>query len=145
MKISTERALTPGPVAHSEEIQFEPSDCTILEWKGYSGRGGDIEGMFAVDRAGLDRLVELIGTTVYFGEVLGKHSDVCLDLEWNQFTTRANGEQAAMVVAILDTNSFGGFNPLDYDLCEECGDTFTANNCKPGQCGYKWGDDEAQH
>lgn len=121
-------------MAHNEENQFEPSEYTILNWVGYSGRGGDIEGMFGVDSAGLERLRSRIGTTIYMGEVLGKHSDVYFDLKWGQFTTIANGPEAASVARILGTHSFGGFNPMDYDECRECGDTWPEMKCTDDHC-----------
>lgn len=41
------------------------------------GRMGDLEGIFLADSSEVDALV---GKTVYFGEVLGKHSDIRVEI-----------------------------------------------------------------
>jgi hypothetical protein len=46
------------------------------------GRQGELDGLFIEDEKEVERA---IGKRVYFGEVLGKHSEICGDLEEEDF------------------------------------------------------------
>lgn len=90
------------------------------------GRGGDLDGKFVVDQRGKDALDALIQskTEVYFGEVLGKHSEVRGAIEPKEITpiaaTDAEIETVLRVfgVAIDPAGApwatLSGFNPLAY-------------------------------
>ena len=86
------------------------------------GRMGDLNGIFAVNDVGQAALDAIIGTEVYFGEVLGKHSEVQGTLEPEEVTTiNATPEDVATVVRVLigempacGWRTISGFNPLDY-------------------------------
>lgn len=47
------------------------------------GRSGELEGIFVEDPKNIDKI---IGTTIHFGEILGKHSDVSFEIEDDMFT-----------------------------------------------------------
>lgn len=88
------------------------------------GRMGDLEGIFAVNDKGQKVLDDLMdtGRQVYFGEVLGKHSEIMGPIE-DQDIALATGseEEVAVVMRVfgVDFNDEGwatinGTNPLDY-------------------------------
>lgn len=47
------------------------------------GRTGELEGIFVEDPK---NIAKIIGQTVYFGEILGKHSDISFEMEDDMFT-----------------------------------------------------------
>jgi hypothetical protein len=82
-------------------------------WRFYwdCGRSGDVEGLFVATE---ERVDNLIGQRVDFGEILGKHSEVYgvideADIE----KIDMDEETIEKVCKILGTN-WGGYNPLDY-------------------------------
>lgn len=73
------------------------------------GRMGNLEGIFISTKTKVD---SIIGKYIYFGEVLGKHSEIYGDIErdWIEFIT--DDENA---IEIFDKHSLSsGFNPFDY-------------------------------
>lgn len=73
-------------------------------------RGGDIEGLFLATPEEVDAIV---GQTVYFGEVLGKHSSVDGELREEDFE-RLNASEAFITeFEQLFPDGFG-YNPLNY-------------------------------
>ena len=79
------------------------------------GRMGDLEGVFVADTEDVEYLVNN-KISVYFGEVLGKHSEIsgCVaESEIKQITT---DEKVIKVVEDYDLQS--GYNPFDYTICE---------------------------
>lgn len=88
-------------------------------WKFYwdCGRSGDVEGFF---RATKEEVESAIGMNVYFGEILGKHSEVEGVLEEGDL--RLISDDAV----IVNTYNTSGYNPLEYIMykCEECGDSY---------------------
>lgn len=79
------------------------------------GRSGELEGLFIATEAEVN---DAIGKQVYFGEVLGKHSEVYGNLEEGDMTKI---EVSPETLAELE-DKFGytvsGYNPLSY-LSEE--------------------------
>lgn len=74
-------------------LQIEKEDLAILkiEWH---GRGGDSYEHRVYPKETAKRLKELlIGKFAYLGEVWGKHSEVCGDLEDNHITIEDNKEK----------------------------------------------------
>lgn len=86
------------------------------------GRSGSLPGLVAVDGRGEALLNALVssGTDVYFGEVLGKHSDVCGPIETRDFSIL--GVSCKLVCALVDELGYdaepwytiSGYNPLAY-------------------------------
>lgn len=54
----------------------------VYRWFADFGRMGSLDGVFT---ARADEVAAFVGKHVYFGEVLGKHSDVSCTLEADQF------------------------------------------------------------
>ncbi|MCI7388438.1 MAG: hypothetical protein MSH64_17590 [Bacteroides uniformis] len=78
------------------------------------GRMGNLEGVFIADTEDVEYLVNN-KISVYFGEVLGKHSEIsgCVaESEIKQITT---DENVIKIVEEYGLNS--GYNPLEYTLC----------------------------
>ena len=87
------------------------------------GRSGELDGLFV---ATPEVLEPLFGKEIYFGEVLGKHSEIFDTLERDEITTKSDDSEfvTKMVEVLgLDTSSgwatVSGFNPLDYYEPEE--------------------------
>ena len=75
------------------------------------GRSGYLEGLFIAEE---DEIKNLIGKEVYFGEVLGKHSEVYDDMTEEMFTVI---DVPSEVVSILEEKvgaNISGYNPLEY-------------------------------
>lgn len=75
------------------------------------GRSGNLEGLFIAEESEVDKI---LGKEVYFGEVLGKHSEVSgiiseLDIE----VISEDQEKIEWLVSILGKD-ISGYNPLNY-------------------------------
>lgn len=81
------------------------------------GRQGDVSGMFIADK---NYVETCIGSSVYFGEILGKHSEVYGTLDAEDLSVMTDDqdfiEKFETIMGLTDTIS--GYNPLDY-LTEE--------------------------
>lgn len=73
------------------------------------GRNGAVEGLFVEEPEVVEKA---IGKEVYFGEILGKHSEVYCCLDKDSFKVVSDD---AKVVEIFETHVGDfGYNPLDY-------------------------------
>ena len=82
----------------------------LFQWD--CGRMGDLEGIFIADSADVE---SLIGKNVYFGEVLGKHSEIEGVIENGDITLKT--DDPAFIADLekhLGTGTLSGHNPLDY-------------------------------
>lgn len=82
------------------------------------GRMGDVEGVFSAT----DKEIEnALGKRIYFGEILGKHSEIYGDLDKEDLTVLTDDQDF-----IKKANDYGllptGHNPLDYLPEEEITD-----------------------
>jgi hypothetical protein len=86
------------------------------------GRSGELEGLFVATE---EEVKDAIGRDVYFGEVLGKHSEVYGVLEEQDLDRLDISPDAVAEVSKFLGSDWSGFNPLDYikTYCEECGDS----------------------
>lgn len=76
------------------------------------GRMGDLDGIFVADEAEINRL---IGKEIYFGEVLGKHSEVFGTLEKNELEILSDDQSMIeKLVSAVGRNTISGYNPIDY-------------------------------
>ena len=89
-----------------------------FEWD--VGRMGDVHGMFVADEADIEKAM---GQDVYFGEILGKHSEVRGVLEEDDLKILSENPDFVQQFKEIMPNGFG-YNPLDYITyyCEECGE-----------------------
>lgn len=104
------------------EIVANYKDYKELLWKfyWYYGRQGEVEGVFKATR---EEINKAIGNEVYFGEILGKHSEVGGVLEENDFELLSDNS----LYVINATES--GYNPLEYIRyeCSKCGNTYSVD------------------
>lgn len=73
------------------------------------GRMGTLMGLFVADARVIN---EAIGRKVYFGEVLGKHSEIFGELTSDQFEVHSSDPNFMEKFERLGCSS--GYNPLDY-------------------------------
>lgn len=75
------------------------------------GRSGELNGLFIADIDEMKKLVQN-ATEVYFGEVLGKHSEVMGPIEECDYTFITADENVIEIVEQYGLEN--GFNPFDY-------------------------------
>lgn len=81
-----------------------------FEWD--CGRNGSIEGLFIADSS---NVANAIGKQVYFGEVLGKHSEVFGTLEKDEIVLITEDQDFITACRkIFKYDTLSGYNPLDY-------------------------------
>lgn len=83
------------------------------------GRSGSVSGLFVATE---EEVKEAIGKRVYFGEILGKHSEVYGLLEERDVTkVELDSETVEKVEKILG-DTWSGHNPLEYVYydCSRC-------------------------
>lgn len=80
-------------------------------WKFYwdCGRQGSVEGTFVATQAEIDAA---IGAQVYFGEILGKHSEVYGSLDAADLTLLS--EDQSFIESWKNLSADTGYNPLEY-------------------------------
>lgn len=76
------------------------------------GRMGDLDGLFIADSAEVDRVIRH-NAYAYFGEVLGKHSEVSCNLNANMFEVKSTDQDFIQNLEELLGTSISGCNPLD--------------------------------
>lgn len=75
------------------------------------GRMGELEGLFISTQEKVDKLVES-RIEVYFGEVLGKHSEVYGSIDKDEIIFVSDNEE---VIKVIEDNKLTmGYNPFDY-------------------------------
>jgi len=80
------------------------------------GRNGELNGLFIADDGDVNELMKN-GTVVYFGEVLGKHSEIMGPIEKDDLTFVTHDEK---VIAVIEHFKLEiGFNPFDYMEVDE--------------------------
>lgn len=73
------------------------------------GRQGDVTGIFLADG---EDVQEIIGHELYFGEILGKHSEVVFSLEQGDLKLATNNPIAVDIFRRYKLDS--GYNPFNY-------------------------------
>ena len=76
------------------------------------GRMGDLDGLFIAEEA---EVKAIIGKEIYFGEVLGKHSEIVVTLEEKDLAVKS--EDSAFIETlreVIGRDTISGHNPLDY-------------------------------
>lgn len=82
-------------------------------WKFYwdCGRMGEVEGLFVASE---EQVNSALGKHVYFGEILGKHSDVHGTLEEKDLTVIEVPESAIEAIVAVTGENISGYNPLEF-------------------------------
>lgn len=106
--------LPKGSLA--EEKTDAVSDKGIFKFFWNCGRDGCLEAVFVANK---DKVTSALGKYVYFGEVLGKHSQVHGELDADDFEMLT--DDAAMVELFEKHRLATGHNPLEF-LQEESDD-----------------------
>lgn len=81
-----------------------------------AGRMGTLYGMFVAEKEKVEELMKS-KRVIYFGEVLGKHSEIMGPIEDADITFVSSDEKVLAVVEHFDLEF--GFNPFDYDEVDE--------------------------
>lgn len=75
------------------------------------GRSGDVEGLFIADK---DVVEKTYGEEIYFGEILGKHSEVYGTLERGDITLQTDDQDFIQkFIEIMGDGTISGYNPLE--------------------------------
>ena len=87
-------------------------------WKFYwdCGRMGEVEGLFIATE---NEIQNAIGKNIYFGEILGKHSEVYGTLDENDLEKINLDSVSIERIAELLGDNWSGYNPLEYIDDEE--------------------------
>lgn len=75
------------------------------------GRMGFVEGLFICTQEEVDNA---IGRNVYFGEILGKHSEICGTLDASEIDCISEDQEKVEWLFNLLGHSVSGYNPLEY-------------------------------
>lgn len=103
------------------------------EFKWDCGRGGNVNGRFL---AKPEEVEKIIGTEVYFGEILGKHSEVYGIIEKGEITLVTDDQDFIKRAEELKVNLCSGYNPFHYVKCTKCGDRDCGVDVMTGICEY---------
>lgn len=81
------------------------------------GRMGDLDGLFVAEP---EEVEALYGKKIYFGEVLGKHSEIYGTFNPEDVTVISTDQKKIKwLVSVIGFTTISGFNPLDYYEEEE--------------------------
>jgi hypothetical protein len=78
---------------------------------------GSLDGVFIYRQENWDKILEACEnkTEVYFGEVLGKHSEIYGNLHMNAFEVLSEDQELCKKLLEVFPNGYlSGHNPLDY-------------------------------
>lgn len=75
------------------------------------GRSGDVEGLFISTPS---QVSKIIGKRVYFGEILGKHSEVEVTIKEGHIRLESEEEDKVLWLKELLGETVSGYNPLSY-------------------------------
>jgi len=83
----------------------------IAEFFWDCGRMGDVQGMFVTTEEALEKAY---GKKVYFGEILGKHSEVYGTLDRKDITIKSSDQDfIAKFIEVMGDGTISGYNPLE--------------------------------
>lgn len=84
----------------------------IFQFNCDCGRSGELDGIFVADH---EEVENLIGKGIYFGEVLGKHSEIYGVLEEDEIKVISDDQEfIEKFEEIMGSGTISGFNPLDF-------------------------------
>jgi len=83
-------------------------------------RMGDLEGVFIAKKS---KVKKTIGKQLYFGEVLGKHSEISGTLDEEDLTILSDDQDfIQQCIKVFGPGTISGYNPLSYISDEESDD-----------------------
>ena len=89
----------------------------IYKFERNCGRMGDMAGVFVAEASEIEAL---IGKNIYYGEVLGKHSEIDDDLAEDHLTVLSDDlDFVTKFIEVMGEGTISGINPLDYYDPEE--------------------------
>lgn len=99
--------MTLSLIDKIDNVVKSASECKKCLWSFYwdCGRQGEVEGLF---KATKEEVENAIGKEVYFGEILGKHSEIYGTIEEGEIELVSDNP----IEVINATES--GYNPLEY-------------------------------
>lgn len=84
----------------------------IYEFNWDCGQMGELEGLFIAEEFDIEKL---IGKEIYFGEVLGKHSEIFGILEEKDLIVKSDDQDFIQkFIEIMGDSTISGYNPIDY-------------------------------
>lgn len=84
----------------------------IYEFYWDCGRMGNVTGTFVAKKEDVEKS---IGKTVYFGEILGKHSEIYGTLEWEDLSLKSDDQEFIKTFEeIMGKYWSTGYDPLEY-------------------------------
>lgn len=87
-------------------------DLVLAKFYWNCGRMGDVEGIFFTTKEDIQKA---IGKTVYFGEILGKHSEVYGTLHEKDIEILIDDHALVNILKEkLVNNTVSGYNPFEY-------------------------------
>lgn len=103
----SQEEMTLNIVDKINQIENECNDNNLCLWSFFwdCGRQGEVEGLFKATR---EEVENATGKDVYFGEILGKHSEVYGTLEEGEITLES--DDSLVVLNAIES----GYNPLEY-------------------------------
>lgn len=91
----------------------DSNEKAVYKLKVDCGRQGELEGLFIAKKNHVKILLES-GLEIYFGEVLGKHSEIYGILEEKEVIFVSDSQE---VIDIIETHELqNGFNPFEYQV-----------------------------
>ena len=99
--------MTLSLIDKIDNVVKSASECKECLWSFYwdCGRQGEVEGLF---KATKEEVENAIGKEVYFGEILGKHSEVYGTLEEGEIELVSDNP-----IEVMNATE-SGYNPLEY-------------------------------
>lgn len=82
----------------------------------YCRRSGRVEGLFISTQEEVDKL---LGKEIYFGEILGKHSEVSGTIDEGDITLVSSDQEKVNWLLGLLGYTVSGYNPFDYYELEQ--------------------------
>jgi len=104
----------------------------IYEFHWDCKRMGDVYGVFIADK---ENVAKVIGKKIYFGEILGKHSEIYGVLEDSDLTIKSEDQYfIAKCIEVFGDGTISGYNPLDYYDPEDGEVDFDMNDNEDDVC-----------
>ena len=110
------------------------SNVNLYEMIFDCGRMGNLVGRFLSTP---ETIEALIGKELYFGEVLGKHSEVYGPFERDDFRMITDNQDFINMANEIGVSLESGYNPFEYYTCKECGDVMNPETNVCENCDYE--------